>query len=226
MKILVLLLSLLASSAAAQQVSMAPFSDAVSTQFKAVGRVNKAGFKVKGNCTGTLIRPDVVLTAGHCAGKISGGSVFVAGWSRGDFVAARKVIGSDRHPVYLVTGKHDPRYDIGLLFLETPITEVPPVKMAADMDDDVGVMGYHRFIPHLLTGRLDCPVERRTEHVLWINCPVVAGNSGGPVMEPDGAGGWEITGVISSQAGLKAIATRIPQWVHDTLEERDRATDS
>lgn len=213
--------------------SMPPFTDDVAGDFRAVGRVNRGGFRTAGGCSGTLIRPDVVLTAGHCAGHVpllpktaESTTVFVAGYKRGDYIAASRVMRAVRHPAYRVTGKHDPRFDIGLLFLLEPITEVAPLPLADPREDadTVALAGYHRFIPHLLSGRLDCPVIGRNMWLVRIDCPVVSGNSGGPVLEPDGAGGWQVTGVVSSQEkrsdSLRAIAVRIPQWVHDVLAER------
>ncbi len=228
---LALLLALLLTTAAAAQqkeFSLPPLAEDVAATLQAVGRVNKAGFNVKGNCTGTLVRPDVVLTAGHCAGGVIGtGSnrMFVAGWSRGDYIAARRIAEVRHHPAYGLGERHDPRFDVGLLFLESPITEVAPIAIAKHSAQDVAIAGYHRFIPHLLTGRLDCPVVTEDQYLIRIDCPVVSGNSGGPVLEPDGAGGWHVTAVVSSQETLpdrlRTIAVLVPQWVHDVLAEHE-----
>ena len=228
---LALLLALcLACPAAAQQkeFSLPPFPDEGAAGFVAVGRVNKGGFNTRGSCSGPLIRPDVVLTAGHCAAPVSADSqqrrMFVAGWSRGDYVAAREIVEAVRHPAYLIGGRHDPRFDVGLLFLAEPITEVEPIPMAPHASGEVVIAGYHHFIPHLLTGRLDCPVIAQDSNLMRIDCPVVSGNSGGPVLEPDGTGGWLVTAVVSSQeklpGSLRTIAVLIPHWVHDMLAER------
>ena len=219
--IFLLVAAFLPLPALAQQASMPPLAEEIRDQLPAVGRLNKAGFKTLGSCSGTLIRPDVVLTAGHCAGRLDANTqrMFVAGWDRGEYAAARWVVRQVRHPVYRLNGKHDPRFDVGLAFLESPITEVAPIPLAADDQTQVTLAGYHRYIPHLLSGRTDCPIERREDKVMWIGCPVVSGNSGGPVLEPDGEGGWEVVGVVSSQAKLSAIATRLPQWLFDELAQ-------
>lgn len=227
--VLVLGIAGFSNGAMAQQVSMGPVPDDVVGQFNAVGRVNQAGFKTKGSCSGTLIRPDVVLTAGHCTNRdrvSDSQKVFVAGWRRGEYLAARKVRENLRHPAYGVSGRHDPRFDVGLLVLDSPITEVDPLPLASDQSDSVGLVGYHKYIPHLLSGRLDCPVAFRRAQTIRIDCPVVSGNSGGPILERDSDGNWHVTAVVSSQVQQQAIATRIPQWIHDALAMLDRATDS
>ena len=203
----------------AQQVSMPLLPEEVRATLGAVGRLNRAGLATKGSCSATLITPTIILTAAHCAGPLKPDSsrTFVAGWDRGEYIAARKIIRQVRHPAYKVGGKHDPRFDVGFAVLESPITEVAPIPLAPDDAGSVALAGYHRFIPHLLSGRQDCDVVRRQDKILWINCPVVSGNSGGPVLEMDENGDWQVVAVVSSQAGTQAIATRLPTWFYDAL---------
>ncbi|WP_168797694.1 trypsin-like serine peptidase [Aliishimia ponticola] len=215
------------SLAAQQSASMPAFPEEMTAQLGAVGRVNIAGFKIKGNCTGTLVAPAVVLTAAHCTGNpdvMTNSRVFVAGWDRGEFIAARKIKRVVRHPGYQ-TGSHiNIQFDIGLLFLEEPITEVAPLPISLDRAEQVTIAGYHRFVPHMLSGREDCPVLSRNARLLRLNCPVVSGNSGGPVLEHNDAGDWVVTAVVSSQErradGIRAIAVRMPHWVHEMLAEQ------
>lgn len=223
---LVILLLCLAGGAVAESVariSLPPLPDAVGAQFGAVGRVNIAGFKTKGSCSGTLIAPDVVLTAGHCVSASGRPTrVFVAGWKRGDYIAARRSTSEMRHPAYLPQRGGVPLNDVGLVFLDTPITEVAPLPLAAPQADAVALLGYHQFIPHLLSGQLDCPVQPFGAALMQVLCPVTSGNSGGPVLEPREGGGWAVVGVVSSKFSGTAIVVPVPDWVRAELEAHAR----
>ena len=76
--------------------------------WEAVGRLN-IGWG--GMCTGALIAPDVVLTAGHCLySSRTGDQVdpttieFLAGWRNGRASAKRKVRSAVIHPKYVYSG--------------------------------------------------------------------------------------------------------------------------
>jgi MYXO-CTERM domain-containing protein len=71
-------------------------------------------------CTGTLIAPDLVLTAGHCIGGVSRvklGEVDLTSPAGEEIVVAREV----EHPDSFST------YDVGLLILEEPSSYTPRV---------------------------------------------------------------------------------------------------
>ena len=76
-----------------------------------------------GSCTGTLIAPDLVLTAGHCA-NITPQQVIAntVDYSKGDGVAVH-VAKTTAYPNWQV------EYDIALLELASPINDVEPRKV-------------------------------------------------------------------------------------------------
>ncbi len=76
----------------------------------------------QGSCTGTLIAPDVVLTAGHCA---AGMTRVIANTT--DYNAA----GGTTSMIKTITAypSWETTYDIAVIVLQTPITSVPPRKL-------------------------------------------------------------------------------------------------
>jgi hypothetical protein len=76
-------------------------------------------------CTGTLIAPNVVLTAGHCypcCNEKQGGKVHFGPKAQGQGRTV-KVRWAVRHPEYGLNGKHN---DLTLLILEEDVTDVTP----------------------------------------------------------------------------------------------------
>lgn len=221
MKLLLILLLSFPALALAKQAHMTALPAEDRALFGAVGRVNISGFKARGACSGTLIAPDVVLTAAHCiAPGFASGRVFVAGWDRGEFIAARKAAREIRHPGYAKEGQASPANDIGLVFLDTPITDVAPMPTGTATGYELGIVGYHQFVPHLLSGRLDCARVDLIPGQMQLGCPVTAGNSGGPVLEwQDGR--WVVVGVISAKRpGGTAIAVPLGTWVREQMDRR------
>lgn len=192
----------------------------------AVGRVNSAGYRKLKACTGTLIAPDLVLTAAHCAGLTADGKTslhFVAGYDRGRYIAHRTISSGNEHPLYSRTeGNEKLRFDVAVLRLDAPI---PPeiISPAELIDDGDGggakaiLLGYHNIRPDVLNGREDCALLNKTQRFRLYDCEVISGNSGGPVLEetPDGL---RLSGVIVASSGHRGDALVVPvgAWLRDT----------
>ncbi len=204
---------------AAQQSALPPLADEIAARFPAIGRLGHAGFRVKQGCTATLIAPDLVVTAAHCVSDNGHSSnIFVAGWSRGDYIAARASRRELPHPAYGLTGVHNPRNDVALIILDSPIREVAPIPLgqvehSALYNTEVALIGYHRKTPHLLSGDFTCPVTRYAAGLLHVGCRVINGNSGGPVLNKTAQGDWQVVGVVSSQLDGGAIVVELPDWL-------------
>ncbi|MGD9293347.1 MAG: trypsin-like peptidase domain-containing protein [Roseobacter sp.] len=189
---------------------MAAENDALVWQ--AVGRLDAEG---AGFCTGTLIAPELVLTAAHCvydrkSGRLLAPEAFTfrAGLRNGKTAAARGVVQIEAHPGY------DPRagvvidnirHDVALLRLQDPIptSELDPFVLHSEIvsNGPVSVVSYGRRRENLPSRQDVCQVEMTYEDVMFMDCDVTFGSSGSPVFSHINGRG-QIVSVISGMANI------------------------
>ena len=153
-----------------------------------IGRLNVAGYRIRRHCTGTLVAPDLVLTAHHCLKPIGQGDWadpgkvhFLAGYARGEFSAHRTAAG------YIPLGP-----DSVLVRLTAPI-DLPVLPIYDGPLPATGAVlaqaGYSSDRAHVLSVDAACSFLGTRSGGRWRHdCRAVSGDSGSPLLidRPDG----------------------------------------
>lgn len=187
--------------------------------YRAVGRLNVAGNR---HCTATLINNRLVLTAAHCLFNARTGRrarpqdiMFVAGQRGESYAALRKVNGVALLPGYYfrrLPYARGAEKDLALLQLETPIgpDEAAPLPVGVwDRRGSVSMVAFGRDRAYIASLRENCRPQRQTPALVVLDCPVVPGVSGAPVLR-QGPEGPVVVGVVSAAVKGEAFAVTIP----------------
>jgi protease YdgD len=166
----------------------------------AIGRISHGPMVLPGAavCTGTLVAPDLVLTAGHCLGAGDPGAVrFAVGLDATGARALRR-----GREVLTVQGPRLPGAaglagDLALLRLDRPVPAAVAAPLAlADVVPGVATTaGYRRDAPGAAPVPWFCVILLQEAGILGLNCPAVSGNSGAPLMQR-GEAGWRVVAVM------------------------------
>ncbi|AKS47268.1 V8-like Glu-specific endopeptidase [Octadecabacter temperatus] len=183
--------------------------------WEAVGRLDIDG---KGFCTGTLIAPDLVLTAAHCMYETNGGQAvdfnrisFLAGLRNGRAEATRSVRNAVIHPSYdnrSDTTSEVVRYDVALLQLDQPIrnTRIEPFELSTSLlrGSQVGVVSYAKDRAESPSLQETCDVTGQQAGLLVMSCEIDFGASGAPVFRNEN-GVPRLVSVFSAMAELDGV---------------------
>ena len=197
--------------------------------WEAVGRIDigRGSF-----CTGSLVGPDLVLTAAHCLYNQKSGKPerleslrFLAGWRDGRARAYRNIRRAIVHPSYVFdSGKKLQRvnYDLALLELDRPI-QLPgldPFEIAPHprKGAEVGVVSYAIDRSEAPSLQELCHVMARRPGVLLLSCDIDFGSSGAPVFTFDG-GIPRIVSVVSAKSDVEDRKVALGTSVNRSVDE-------
>ncbi|WP_126977379.1 trypsin-like serine peptidase [Frigidibacter oleivorans] len=174
--------------------------DAPADMLPAIGRLAPADPLPEGAaiCTGTLVAPDLVLTAAHC----------IPGWPDAPRPQAlvfraggRTVRGAAALPAH---PPRDPVTDLAFLRLDRAPGPAPLPLAPPPAAGDLRLLAFSRSAPEVRSDRT-CPLIGREGALLAVGCAVVSGQSGAPLLA-DGA----LVAVVVAAMGGQALARVAP----------------
>ncbi len=199
--------------------------DSRKAPWSSVGRVNVAGYRKVRFCTGTLVAPDLVVTAAHClVNEVSGrpfqpGSVhFVAGVKGDNYLAhsrARCMRFLGKPEFNRLPTLESFLTDVAIIALEKPMT-LKPVSVDGDYvpvaASELIHPGYGRDDKYRLLAHRACRPKGAKRGLMFTDCDTNHGGSGGPVLVRSGDDYRMVAAMSGVIQGRFSVAVTANRW--------------
>ncbi len=169
-------------------------ADSTKAPWNAVGHVNVGGYRRIKQCTGTLVAPDIVITAAHCLTEPGSKERpplarvhFLAGVRRDKYLGHGRAKCLKFLPGFEAAnaaGKRRLASDIAVIVLEEAIA-TPPAALLTGGSVPAGKILIHASYPRdrrfLLSADLSCQLKGVKRGLWFTDCDTNHGSSGGPL---------------------------------------------
>lgn len=171
----------------------------------AVGRISYSDTAKPGAaiCSGALVAPNLVLTAAHCVRGIAADPTelrFDAGWKADQPSGSRRglqVILTGTEPVAGLAGLPE---DVALIVLDAPFSpeEATPLRLAVPLEGAFTLHAFRRDSSERPALPVACGLRTALPGLLGLDCPVVSGNSGAPLLQYQVTAWWIVAVMVAA----------------------------
>ena len=194
----------------------------LSPPWGSVGQINVAGYRRRIECTGSLIAPNVVITAAHCVMDPSRREPlpvneihFLAGVRKSKWLGHSTAKCLHFLPGYQYTHQSFSR-DIALITLNDNLNDIVPSELDQTELQGSNISLVHAAYPadrrYVLTGQFGCHLIEHDQNLWLTDCDAHPASSGGPVFIQR-KDGLKLAAIMVGAGPAGSVAVPIPSSI-------------